>query len=217
MIEKTIQTTTHGRYLVAPARTTGPAPLLVGFHGYGEPAEAQMDRLAPIPGADAWTVVAVQGLHRFYRRGNNAVVASWMTRQDRELAIADNLAYVGAVIDAEWSARFGSRHVVFAGFSQGAAMAFRAAAVSAHPVGGVVVVGGDIPPELDRAALGCLGHVLICRGTRDEWYSTVKFEQDQARLRDAVVDFTAIEFDGGHDWTGGAVDATARFLANRLV
>ena len=51
-----------------------------------------------IPGAARWRLVAIQGLHRFYQRRDNQVVASWMTRQDRELAIADNLAYVAGVM-----------------------------------------------------------------------------------------------------------------------
>jgi predicted esterase len=217
VIEQTIATTTHGRYLVVPAGHAGPAPLLVGFHGYGEAAEAQVGRLSASRGADRWTIVAIQGLHRFYQRRNDEVVASWMTRQDRVLAIADNLAYVNTVVDAEWSARLGSRCVVFSGFSQGVAMAFRAAARSAHPVGGVIAVGGDVPPELDRAALACLGHVLLCRGVRDQWYSREKFQQDQARLRDAVVDTTAIEFECGHEWSVDVVDAVSKFLASRMV
>jgi predicted esterase len=217
VIEQTIATTTHGRYLVVPAAHAGPAPLLVGFHGYGEAADAQIGRLSESRGADRWTIVAIQGLHRFYRRGNDEVVASWMTRQDRELAIADNLAYVNAVVDAEWGARLGSRYVVFSGFSQGVAMAFRAAARSAHPVGGVIAVGGDIPPELDRAALGCLGRVLLCRGVRDQWYSHEKFQQDQARLLDAVVDTTAVECDCGHEWSPDIVDVVSQFLANGML
>ena len=217
MIEQSIPARTHGRYLVVPAATTGPAPLLVGFHGYAETAEMQADRLRAIPGAEAWTIVAVQALHRFYRRGNDVVVASWMTRQDRELAIADNVAYIESVVTAEWAARLGSRHVVYAGFSQGVAMAFRAAAASAHPVGGVIGVGGDIPPELGRPALGCLGHVLICRGVRDDWYTAEKFEKDRQRLQDAVVDFRALQFDGGHEWAAEAAAAASQFLTNLLV
>jgi predicted esterase len=216
VIERTIDATTHGRYLVEPAEGGSPAPLLVGFHGYAEPADAQLDRLRTIDGLTAWTVVSIQGLNRFYQRRSEQVVASWMTRQDRELAIADNLAYVRSVIDAEWTARLGSRCVVFSGFSQGVAMAFRAAAVSAYPMGGVIAVGGDIPPELDRTALGCLGHVLLCRGSRDQWYTTDKFAADRARLREALVDTTALEFDGGHEWTDEVARAAARFLSFRL-
>ncbi len=216
MVERTIPATTHGRYVVQPAASGGPAPLLLGFHGYAEGAEAQMDRLRTIPGIEGWTVVSIQALHRFYQRRSQAVVASWMTRQDRELAIADNLAYVRAVADAEWTARLGSRAIVFAGFSQGVAMAFRAAAVSPYPLGGVIAVGGDIPPELDRGALSCLGRVLLCRGARDEWYTPEKFANDRARLRDALVATEAVEFDGGHEWTGEVARAASGFLAARV-
>ena len=105
MIERTIATGTHGRYLVVPPAADGPAPVLIGFHGYAEAAETELDRLRAIPGADRWRLVSIQGLHRFYQRRRDEVIASWMTRQDRELAIADNRGYVAAVLDAlerEW-------------------------------------------------------------------------------------------------------------------
>ncbi len=203
--------TTHGRYLVAPA--DGPAPFLVGFHGYAEPADLQLERLRDLPGAERWTLVAVQALHRFYLgRRNDHVVASWMTRQDRELAIADNLAYVGAVLDAEWARRQGTGAVVFAGFSQGVAMAFRAATASRLPVAGVLAVGGDVPPELDRAALGRVGRVLLCRGARDQWYSTEKFAADQSRLAAAGVAVTSAVLDAEHEWTTALLVPAAAFL-----
>src|SRR5205823_5149878 len=125
--------TTHGRYLVeVPASpATG---LIVGFHGYAESADAQLDRLRSISGSSAWLRVAIQGLHRFYRSRDRQVIASWMTRQDRELAIADNLAYVAAAIDAVCHDAQLSGPLVIAGFSQGVAMAFRAACASTRAV-----------------------------------------------------------------------------------
>src|SRR5262249_3897863 len=193
--EQTISAATHGRYLVVPAES--PSPLLVGFHGYAEPVDLQIERLRAIAGSERWTLVAVQGLHRFYLGRRQDVVASWMTRQDRELTIADNLAYVQSVVGAEWRARHGVRGVVFAGFSQGVAMTFRAAAASTLPVLGVVTVGGDVPPELDRAALGRIGRALVCHGARDEWYIAENFQEDGRRLRDAGVACALLEFDVG--------------------
>src|SRR5256885_5562547 len=184
---------------------------LVGFHGYGEGAEAQLARMRAIDGADRWLLVSIQGLHRFYQRRADEVVASWMTRQDREQAIADNVDYVASVLDAvarEWP---GARPVVFAGFSQGVAMALRAAVVSAR-VDGAIAVGGDVPPELDTAALRRLGGVLICRGLRDEWYTTAKFDADVGRLRAGGVAVTPSAFDGGHEWSGEVNRAAAAFL-----
>src|SRR5581483_436451 len=96
--EREIEAVIHGRYLV-DAREAG-SPLLAGFHGYAESAEIQLERLQAIAGTAPWIIVSIQGLHRFYRRRFTEVVASWMTRQDREMAIRDNNSYVTRVIDS---------------------------------------------------------------------------------------------------------------------
>jgi predicted esterase len=211
-IERTIATSTHGRYLVSPPASSDPAPMLIGFHGYAESAETQLERLRAIPGSDRWLIVSVQGLHRFYERRRNDVIASWMTRQDREQAIADNLAYVHVVADAvsrEWNAAPG---IVFAGFSQGVAMAFRSAVSSTGRVDGVIAAGGDVPPEIDAVALARAGRALVCRGARDEWYSPATFENDQRRLREARVMVTPLPFDGKHEWSDEVSHAASLFL-----
>ena len=203
-----ISARTHGRYLVEEGP---PERLLVGFHGYGEAADAQMNRLRAIPAAEAWVIVSIQGLHRFYQRRTNEVVASWMTRQDRELAISDNLAYVAAVID-EVAREWPPAHLVFAGFSQGVAMTFRAAAACARPVAGAIAAGGDVPPEIGASALANIRSALVCRGSRDEWYTPAKFDSDLGRLREAGVRVRSLEFDGGHDWSADVVQAASAFL-----
>ena len=216
MIERAIATRTHGRYLIEPPAAPGPAPVLVGFHGYGEGAEAQLERMRSIPGADRWLLVSIQGLHRFYQRRANEVVASWMTRQDRELAIDDNLAYVAAVMDAVAGDYPGAPRLVLSGFSQGVAMTFRAAAASSRPVDGVIAVGGDVPPELVAAAMGRASRILVCHGTRDEWYTQAIFERDVRRLREAHVTVRPLEFDGGHEWSDEVAQAASLFLRERL-
>jgi len=212
MHEYSIATTTHGRYLTIPSAVSGTAPLLVGFHGYGEDAETQLLRLRAIPGSERWHILSIQGLHRFYQRRTNQVVASWMTRQDRELAIADNIAYVKACIAAESPA---ATAIVFAGFSQGVAMAFRAA-VHAPVSAGVIAAGGDVPPELDSAALKKLSSVLIARGQSDEWYTERQFADDQRRLRECAVPVHAINLNAGHEWSADLIAAAAEFLRQRL-
>lgn len=209
VIDRAIAVETHGRYLVEVPAGGGPWPLLIGFHGYAEAAEDQLARLRSSATAGDWLVVAVQGLHRFYRGRREDVVASWMTRQDRELAIADNLAYVAAVIEAvarEWTT---DGRVVFAGFSQGVAMAFRAAA---HRGTAVVAFGGDVPPELGPAALAKIPSAFIGRGTRDDWYGRDKHDSDLRRLLAAGTDVEAHAFDAGHEWTDEVSRAAANFL-----
>lgn len=210
MIERAIAASTHGRYLVDVPAGGGPWPMLVGFHGYGEGAEEQLARLRSSASADRWLLVAVQGLHRFYRGRAQDVVASWMTRQDREQAIADNLAYVGAVVDEvarEWEA---DGRVVFAGFSQGVAMAFRAAAAANGD--GVIALGGDVPPEIPRAALAGIAAVLIARGTSDGLYRGEMHDADVGRLREAGTVVEAFTFDAGHEWTDVFSRTASEFL-----
>jgi predicted esterase len=213
-LERTIATTAHGRYLVVRPPAGGPWPVLVGFHGYAEAAETQLERVRRIPGAERWLVVSIQGLNRFYQRRTDEVVAGWMTRQDRELAIADNLAYVAGVLDAVCGEAAGGSPIVFAGFSQGVAMAFRAAAASHRPVGAVLAAGGDVPPELDAAALARIPRAVVCRGRRDELYAAVIHARDVERLRTAGVSVRAAEFDGGHDWSAEVVEAAGELLRN---
>jgi predicted esterase len=189
--------------------------MLVGFHGYGEDADEQLERLRAIPDSWRWLCVSIQGLHRFYERRTDRVVASWMTRQDRELAIADNIAYVTACIDAaaaEWPT---TSTVVFTGFSQGVAMAFRAAVNTTRRVASVIAVGSDIPPELAPSTLKGVSAVLIARGTSDAWYTREKFAADDRRLRDYSVNVRALEYNGGHEWSSEVTAAAADFLRER--
>ncbi len=216
---RTIATGTHGRYLVRGAAGAGPHPLLVTFHGYGETAEQQLARIDGIDGIEGierWVRVSIQGLHRFYRGRSGEIVAGWMTRQDRELAIADNLEYVDGVIAAVAREHPLSGTTVYAGFSQGVAMAFRCAARLARRAIGVIAVGGDVPPELDHETLTAIPSALIARGRTDTVYGEDAFAADERRLRDAGVEVRTVTTDAGHDWTGELNAACADFLEERV-
>lgn len=199
---RTIAATVHGRFLVRDGPTER---LLAGFHGYAEDAERHMKELLRIDGVDRWTVVAVQALHPFYAGRTEKVVASWMTRLDRELAIADNIAYVRSVL-----AQFpNARGVVFTGFSQGAAMAYRAAS-GFEKAAGLMALGGDVPPDVTAH----LPPTLIARGRRDDWYTEEKFEKDLKFLR-GITEVTTCVFDGGHEWSDEFRAAASDFLSSR--
>src|SRR5207249_4126536 len=103
-------------------------------------------------------------------------------------------------------------HIVFAGFSQGVAMTFRAATASTRRVGGVIAAGGDIPPEIGPDALAAVRAALVCRGSHDEWYTAQKFNDDLERLRTARVPVQPLEFDKGHEWSEDVVRAASAFL-----
>jgi predicted esterase len=251
-----VPATIHGRVLIERDEDAAVSlRLLVGFHGYGQSAADMMEELRQIPGSKSWTRVSIQALNRFYTRGDAKVVASWMTREDRDQAIADNIAYVDSAIahavgqmepPAEGQMEppgFGLRarlrptaealakavspgdtaraearalHViVLAGFSQGVAMAYRAALLGSRPVDGIIALAGDLPPELktDTAHLHPWPKVLIGVGHLEQWYSSERVADDESFLASRGVDHSVVRFKGGHQWTEEFRAAAGSFLA----
>jgi predicted esterase len=198
----------HGRVLY---ERKNPARLLVGLHGFAQLADIQMEEMQRIPGVGEWSVASVQALHPFYMRNDTLIGACWMTRQDRELRIAENLEYVRRVVGSFPR----PETLVFLGFSQGVATTFRAAADFAWRCQGVIALGGDVPPDVAQEGVH-LAATLLARGKDDDWYSSEKFEKDLKFLRGAT-DVTTCVFDGGHEWTDEFRAAAGAFLQRLLL
>lgn len=213
MREIQVRTWTTGRMLIED-RSDDPAGLLVGCHGYGQDADAMLDELRRLPGLERWRLASVQGLHRFYTRNSERVIASWMTRQNREAAIEDNVEYMRRAVDAAGGDSVPA--IAYLGFSQGASMAARAAARSDRPAAALVMLGGDIPADIrtDHPAV-TLPPVLIGCGSQDTWYSKL-VEGDIAFLTARGISHDVLRFSGGHEFTDEFRAAAATFLRSTV-
>jgi predicted esterase len=102
------------------------------------------------------------------------------------------------------------RRLVFLGFSQGVAMAYRAA--YSHPnASGVIALAGEVTPDI----AGPLPPVLIGRGTQEEWYTDEKLKKDLSILATITTVETCV-FNGGHEWTEEFRGAAGEFLRGML-
>ncbi len=209
----TLVARTHGSYLLE-LPTGEVRSLLVGFHGYGETAAEQLPRLRQVPGAEHAVRVSVQSLHLFYTK-LGAVVGSWMTRHQRDLAIEDNVAYVAAVL-AELRLRFPQAALAYVGFSQGTAMAYRAAAGAGQTAVALLSVGGDVPPEVGANHSARLPPTLLLRGRDDPWYTPEKFDADRETLTRLGVELCALEYPQAHEWPSDWPPEAVTFLRSRL-
>jgi predicted esterase len=207
-ILRSVATTVHGRYLFRPVASS--RKLLIGFHGYAETADKHLEDLLRIPGMESWNVAAVQALHPFYKSKATKVVASWMTRLDRELAIADNIAYIATVV-RDLVAQLGGAPsaLVYAGFSQGAHMAYRAALGSGTAASGLLILGSHLPRELLERAAADFPPVLIGWGSRDDLYTEEKLKEDASFLGQRA---TLLRMEAGHEWTDEFRVAAGEFL-----
>ncbi len=200
-----------GRYLLDMPPGSAPDSLLVGFHGYGETAEQNLEYLSRIPGSRSWLRCSIQALHPFYNRKTNEVVASWMTRLDRERAIRCNAAYVGNVIRKIQLERKIARRV-YLGFSQGVAMAYRAACLTGQACQGLILLAGDFPPDLESTTIPESPPILLARGKHDTWYTKEKMEADMERLGAKGIQVEPLVFDGSHEWSSEFFQAAGKFL-----
>lgn len=209
-----IETAIHGHFLERAPSGPGPWPLLVGFHGYGQTALEIMPELDLLPGAERCLLASVQALNTFYRGRTGEIAASWMTRFNRELAIADNIGYVSAVVEDLKRRHPVGEPLVFLGFSQGVAMAYRAAAFSGHRAQGLVVLAGDVPPDVAEGDLSGFPRVLVARGDADAAYPAEQMDRDLAVLAAKGVDAEPVVFHGGHEFTPELRGRIGEFLAS---
>jgi predicted esterase len=97
-------------------------------HGYGQLAEYFIRHFKSVHAADpeGTVVVAPEALSRFYLAGNEGRVgASWMTTADRQAEIADQSAYLNALLAQLLAACPPDVRVTVLGFSQGTATVSR--------------------------------------------------------------------------------------------
>lgn len=207
------ETTVHGRYLVAPPRAGRADRWLVGFHGQGQTADQFLAPLMRTPRGPGWLVASVQGLNRYYMGRGQVIAANWMTSQDRELVIQDNVAWVDRVLDG-LEHEFGAPSaIVFAGFSQGVAMAYRAGLLCRRACAAIVAGCGDLPPEFKDATTRPWPRLLAATGADDSWYTPARLESDMEFVRQWRPDARSLVFDGGHEWPEALAEATGRLLA----
>lgn len=185
-------------------------------HGHGQLAARFLSRFVPLERHDR-LFIAPEALSRFYltntpngvHRPDSPIGATWMTREDREAEIEDQIAYLDLVHDEIFSQVERDRVRLWVlGFSQGVATVVRWLARARASADRVVLWAGMIPPELDAArarALWARAPVTMVVGSTDEFATPKVVAAQEAKLRELGVAFTSIGFEGGHDLSDAAL------------
>lgn len=209
MREESLPVTRTARYATLGARGASQEQVWFVLHGYGQLASAFLRHFQVLDDGTRF-LVAPEGLSRFYIdpeyvRGvpTTRVGASWMTREDRLNEIDDYVRYLDAVathVLADWGGA--TPRVAVLGFSQGVATAARWVARGGVSVRRLVLWAGGLPPDLDlaqfRAAL-VDGALTLVLGSRDPYLSAAARASEERRLRDSVIPYQVLAFDGGHE------------------
>lgn len=98
--------------------------LFIAFHGYGQMANYFIRNFQGL--GDEYFIVVPEGLHHFYLEGmTGRVGASWMTKEDREVDIENQSAYLNKIISQFGELKKQNVKLCIFGFSQGVATALR--------------------------------------------------------------------------------------------
>lgn len=191
--------------------------LILGFHGYMGTAESFYPCIERLACAQDSCLCAVQALHAFYtknHRDHRQIGASWMTSFDREYAIADNNAYIHRVAQ-DLTQRMTQPKIILCGFSQGASLVYRVASYLRNQgcdITALIVVGGDVPPELSTEEMQSLPPILLARGDSDNVYTQERCTADMQRLTDSGAKVTQINYAGAHQWNNDCVQVINDFV-----
>lgn len=175
------------------------------LHGYGQLVPRFVRHFFEIVPPDT-CVVAPEGLSRFYlaspsRDGSHLqrVGATWMTREQREDDIADNIRWLDTVYHDV--VRDADVAVGVLGFSQGVATATRWLAAGRPRVRAFVAWAGslahDVSPDALASALA-RGQVSVVRGAHDELMSEAAAQETLTILQRVSPQAERFSFDGGH-------------------
>lgn len=182
--------------------------LWIACHGYGQLASSFLEPFTRIA-TPSRRIVAPEGLSRFYvdrsRVGVNTqskVGATWMTREDREHEIADQISYLDALHDVVRAPADVDRvRLRVFGFSQGVATVVRWLTRGRTRADEVILWAGAFPPDVDVAAFaervaGCA--VVLVVGTRDELAPWAAADVALGRFAEVGIAARLVSFDGGH-------------------
>jgi predicted esterase len=169
--------------------------LLIVLHGYGQLAEFFIRKFNDVP--ENYLVIAPEGMHRFYLNGTSGRVgASWMTKEDRESDIQDNLNWLNQLLN-ELKEKKKFEKIILLGFSQGGATAARWYYSKKVPFDQLILWASVFPPDLERPQINSKSNNYFVIGTEDEFYN------DEAQMTEIdfyqKIGFQTLQFQGKHD------------------
>jgi predicted esterase len=222
-LETTLFVRVPVRLLAAGATgATGPAPILIGMHGYGQDADSLLPILLQFA-PPAFLVVSLEGPESAYLEGTDTSTPRrgfhWgvSTRPDDNRAV--HRACVAEAIT--WArARGGDPERVFLfGFSQPCSFNYRLALAPPHgvPFRAIAAICGGIPGEWKSNDPGTGASretdVLHVSTREDDIYSFDKIAHTRERLASRFRTATHSLYDGGHRVPSASADEVRAFFA----
>ena len=171
------------------------------FHGYGQLAEFFIRKFLPLDSAER-LIIAPEGTNYAYLKDfEGRVGANWMTRHEREIAIANNHRFFEKLMQSILKKFTVLPKIHILGFSQGGATATRWASQWEMPIETLVLWAGGFAHDLkmdDAKEKFKLTEIVQVFGDQDEFLTEERLNKQGQILDSLGKDSIKLEFSGGH-------------------
>lgn len=202
MIKYRIPFQAIGHYHCSQQLTGNEKSIWIILHGYGQLASFFLKKFSSHFREEVLFIAPEATNHAYLEGFSGRVGANWMTKHERESAIASNNNFLNDILYAILMQYDSKPNVHVLGFSQGAATASRWAVQSQVKIQSLVLWSGGFAHDLDFSmAHQSLAEtkVSIVLGESDEFLTeeALKKQEELIQLLSAKVEL--IRFAGGHE------------------
>ena len=201
-MKKSIQFSYEAHYSISHEPTGQEKDLWVVFHGYGQLAEFFIRKFLPFDSVDRIFLAPEGTNYGYLKEFQGRVGANWMTKHEREVAIANNHRYLNLLMDQtlEKFAQVPRIHVL--GFSQGAATSTRWASQWSGKIDTLVLWAGgfaqDLSLDLGREKFEQT-ELILAFGDQDELIQEEHKKQQLELIQALGKQPNVVNFAGGHE------------------
>ena len=202
MIKKTLQIEKKARYFQLGNPGNDTSIVWVVLHGYGMLSEFFIQKFKKLETKNT-LIIAPEALNRFYIDTNyGRVGASWMTKDERQDDIKENIKYLNSLMDQIIKEIGHNRFKInVLGFSQGGATACRWVFKSGLKFENLIMWAGDIPKDTlteDNRLKWSDMNTHLVMGKKDELINEEMKAKFLKLVTDYKLDYKLTLYDGDH-------------------
>ncbi|PRY86601.1 alpha/beta hydrolase [Mongoliibacter ruber] len=197
-----IKFTYNAHYRISHVVNREENEIIIALHGYGQLAEFFLRKLTPLFMEERVFVVPEATNYSYLEGFSGRVGANWMTRHERETAIANNHMYLNELLRAFLIKYQTPPKIKVLGFSQGAATATRWVSQLEEKVDTLILWGGgfahDLVLEKTKSSLDQTKTYVVL-GTNDDFITPETIQKQEEIIADLKLNVEKRFYDGGHD------------------
>lgn len=201
-MKKSFQFPFEANYVISHEPNFKEPEIWIVFHGYGQLAEFFIRKFNPFFSSNRLFVAPEGTNYAYLQNFQGRVGANWMTKHERETAIANNHRYLDGLMESILQSYSVFPKINILGFSQGAATATRWASRWSEKVEHLVLWAGGFAHDLEFMEAKekfSLTKFTIVLGKQDSMITQESLEKQGDLVKNLEKTAEIIHFEGGHE------------------